>query len=1529
MFKNNNGDLGLSLYGLTDIKSLAIAKKNISDYNNYINSLGNPTKSAHFLNSLNGASDTFKEYAKNIKGTNASLGGYGVHLVGATLKTVALQAASMALNAALTWGVSLAIQGLISLGTYLWKLVPTTEHLKEQLEETAQALASIRSERESLNDELKTTEERIAELEAKGTLSFTEASELTSLKLENAELERKIALLDAEEEREVRKYNRTMNTTREKSENKSRKSLFLTGDYSDSSGNGSTTAVKITDKDYILELADAYNRVTKSANGFIGVRNGIMSAQDIDDEIDKMGTLVSEYEEYLKNMRLLGVNYQDADEDTKKNMDYAYEMIDAYTLAIGKTDILFSQIYNRDKYSEARTTIEELATAGNLTAESIKTLYNQHDNVKQFYDDISKVFGYDTSNIDKQTAAIKKQADAYNALVNGNVDYNKRPLISPEQMKLVYPEFEGEVATTYDMDFGLSSNITGEILYTVKATPILEDGTVLDQSSLDKYIYEELQPIVDNGGSTEDLLAYDKAHKNILINVDVGETKRDSEGLTDLDKKLGEIKNSHWEATKQLNDNSGFENFANELNKVEDAAEGATTATTAFTNLSKTISGMVDKYDALKEAQKELAESGNLSADTLSKLAEKYPELNDDIGEYLFGLISQEELMKRLQGQYDTDYSNYQKTLQSKLNTSTAYFNSLLSTNAEAINNICDAYEVDLEKCKTIEDLKAKIRQAYMTDWMKQYNQYVELSENEARVLLKELSVRNKDGRHDAKIADLKAYLEMLNGINIDFDKIISGANLDKFKPETLTSVNLDEDKHKEKAEAEIAYWKHQHEMGLISEATYYKKLEAIRQDHYANKKDYLDRDRELQEQYHDWEVSQAEDGFEKKIEALQEKYANGKLTYAKLQSELTQLINQTFSKDMDTKNKYLEELSDYLEKAKELKDEVEEKMSQQQQDNFNSETSNLKDRLEMGEITEVTYYEKLKKIRDKYAKLNNKDLKDDIANLDKELHDYEIEKAEISFESKLKVLQENFAKGLYSEKGFKNRVKNLIKSLFTNDKQKQKEFLEQIPDYLDDAKEQKSDVKKQKEEKKINAFETERSNLKYRLEMGKITEKTYYEELRKLRNKYQKSTIKDIKDGVKDINKALHDYSVAVVKETFKTKSEDLISDYAAGKFNYTEFKKKYKALIAYVEKVDKEEAAKLTEEAPEVYKYAKEQRFDAFYNKLKYQLENGFISEKTYYKKLDTLYKTYYGDKTKYLDEYSQYSQEVYDGFKDMYKADFEAKKESLEKQKEEVTKFYDDLIEKKREEHDTEDYKEEQSEKRQTLNDIERQIAELEKDGSEKAKARIAELEEDRKNAEKELEDFEKDHARQEEIERLEKEREAREKEIESEIKEIDKQLGALNTNTATIRDLIIDYAKKKGVTLSFAHALGTRSSPGGFGRINEKGIEMISAPDGNGNYIPMLPNSYVFSAKATEFLWKLATEHSLPQAMYNSIAKSIKTQSSTPSVNIAQPISITTGDIIIQGNADKQTVADIKKQQENTVRMVLQKIKELQK
>ena len=47
------------------------------------------------------------------------MSGYAMQLAGATLKTVGLQAATMALDAALSMGISLAIGGLISGIDYL------------------------------------------------------------------------------------------------------------------------------------------------------------------------------------------------------------------------------------------------------------------------------------------------------------------------------------------------------------------------------------------------------------------------------------------------------------------------------------------------------------------------------------------------------------------------------------------------------------------------------------------------------------------------------------------------------------------------------------------------------------------------------------------------------------------------------------------------------------------------------------------------------------------------------------------------------------------------------------------------------------------------------------------------------------------------------------------------------------------------------------------------------------------------------------------------------------------------------------------------------------------------------------------------------------------------------------------------------------------------------------------------------------------------------------------------------------------
>ena len=259
-------------------------------------------KAQNFANKMAKLNPQFGSYLQNLKGAEGSMRSYGVHLVGATIKTVALQAASMALNAALTWGVSLAIQGIIAGVQALWKLVPTTEHLKKSLEETAQALADIRSERESLNDELKTTEERIAELEAKGTLSFTDEAELNRLRQENAELERKLILLDDEERKEEEKYRKKFNKfiggDRKTSEEGNYFSLYEAGEETTVQGVTSRQGVVVSDIEYLKELGRAYHDAQMAADGyFVDARNGYKySAEDIQKRIDNVSDDITDYQ---------------------------------------------------------------------------------------------------------------------------------------------------------------------------------------------------------------------------------------------------------------------------------------------------------------------------------------------------------------------------------------------------------------------------------------------------------------------------------------------------------------------------------------------------------------------------------------------------------------------------------------------------------------------------------------------------------------------------------------------------------------------------------------------------------------------------------------------------------------------------------------------------------------------------------------------------------------------------------------------------------------------------------------------------------------------------------------------------------------------------------------------------------------------------------------------------------------------------------------------------------------------------------
>lgn len=100
--------------------------------------------------------------------------------------------------------LTIAISALTKVFQELWARAETQGHLLEWAEESANALQETKDEIKSTTEELDSIKERMTELQNMGALSLTEQEELRNLQQQNAELEKKLALLQKTQEVEAR-----------------------------------------------------------------------------------------------------------------------------------------------------------------------------------------------------------------------------------------------------------------------------------------------------------------------------------------------------------------------------------------------------------------------------------------------------------------------------------------------------------------------------------------------------------------------------------------------------------------------------------------------------------------------------------------------------------------------------------------------------------------------------------------------------------------------------------------------------------------------------------------------------------------------------------------------------------------------------------------------------------------------------------------------------------------------------------------------------------------------------------------------------------------------------------------------------------------------------------------------------------------------------------------------------------------------------------------------------------------------------
>lgn len=148
-------------------KSFRNCKSIINEYNTGCKNVG--VSQADFVQTVGASNQVMGKYLSGLNGASAGMGGYTKALIGAKLQTIGLQVASIALNAAISMGVTLAIQGLIMLAD---RLIVTSKEAIQAGEDAQNAISEMQSNVKNAAQTINDYTDRFIEL-SKGVDSVT------------------------------------------------------------------------------------------------------------------------------------------------------------------------------------------------------------------------------------------------------------------------------------------------------------------------------------------------------------------------------------------------------------------------------------------------------------------------------------------------------------------------------------------------------------------------------------------------------------------------------------------------------------------------------------------------------------------------------------------------------------------------------------------------------------------------------------------------------------------------------------------------------------------------------------------------------------------------------------------------------------------------------------------------------------------------------------------------------------------------------------------------------------------------------------------------------------------------------------------------------------------------------------------------------------------------------------------------------------------------------------------------------------
>lgn len=715
----------------------------INDYNKAIEtSTDKQATMAQYTSNTNKATaDLINSTKGAVVSEKAKTAALNASTIAAKASALATKALRVALSTLASIGISMAINGIITLIT---KLVNAEQEAKQQAVENAKAYENQKTELESLKQKY---------------IEIMDSEESESVKAEKLDsIKKTLAETYGLEKEALDKLN------------KSRKEgLDLLDDEVQKNAQG---VINKNQDQYQKYIGEAFDNETSNTNYFYRKtgEDGTYSKynEEIKQIIDKLSMngiyAVEDFDAASPEVRRLSLTYGDNVYTAFENIDKALAELSDKEVKYGLTDIENKLIETlRNDYNKLNTYLYDsesgIDSVLSSTADAYWTKYRIafEESQKVAFDDIDTTEGLENWKKDFYESLGEFADDPYfksyvekifadklnqisKAIGNSGeklslpldlTEFNKKLDETKEKLETLITT-ASKVKSALKTAFSKDTFSVEDVLELTELMPKLSDKFVMNEDGTFSIDYDDLKAGAEEYIKTQQN-EIDKTNELIQAKIDeleanIALNKSKMSGASIGSKSDYEYYQSAIDADKALVDElkSKLDNNKIYSQYLSNAAKDLSTS------FSDVIEILTDRSNVISDVENSITENGTITLEVLNKIKDVYPELENDVANYLMGLIDEQSLLSKLNKAYDDSLYKYRFAVAQKveltdeelqsyldvLNTKYAedenYYANLGALGENFINYMKSNYDIDLQNCKTWNDAKLKMQQETM-----------------------------------------------------------------------------------------------------------------------------------------------------------------------------------------------------------------------------------------------------------------------------------------------------------------------------------------------------------------------------------------------------------------------------------------------------------------------------------------------------------------------------------------------------------------------------------------------------------------------------------------------------------------------------------------------------------------------------------------------------------------------------------------------------------------------------------------------